>query len=99
MRLRPWVPPAISPQAYRPSSVVWAFVVDHEAAVLVVEDGVGEELLGERIDAGAAIAPQHVRQRDVRVGLRDARRVEEDGRAAVLGVDAAARLDLVEDRL
>ena len=25
MRLRPWVPPAISPQAYRPSSVVSAF--------------------------------------------------------------------------
>src|SRR6185295_5249993 len=41
--------------------------VDHEAAVLVVEDGVGEDALFERIDAGAAVAPQHVRQRDLRV--------------------------------
>ena len=53
----------------------------------------------ERVDAGAAVAPQHVRQRDVGVGLGDPGRVEVDGGAAVLGLDAAARRDLVEDRL
>ena len=35
--------------------------VDHEAAVLVVEDGVGEDRLGERVDPGGAVAAQHVR--------------------------------------
>ena len=47
----------------------------------------------------AAVAPQHVRERDVGVGLGDPRRVEVDRRAAVLRLDAAARRDLVEDRL
>ena len=53
----------------------------------------------ERIDARAAVAAQHVRQRDLGVGLRDARRVEVDRRAAVGRLDAVALLDLVEDRL
>src|SRR5438445_9163863 len=37
--------------------------VDHEAAVLVVEDGVGEDLLRERVDSRGAVAAQHVRKR------------------------------------
>ena len=73
--------------------------VDHETAVLVVEDGVGEDLLGERVDAAGAVAAQHVRERHVGVGLGDARRVEVDRRAAVGRLDAAARRDLVDDRL
>ena len=99
MRFRPCVPPAISPQAKSPSSVVSASRVDHEAAVLVVEDGVGEEPLGQRVDACAAVAAQHVRQRHLGVGLGDPRRVEEDGRAAVGRLDALALGDLVDDRL
>ena len=80
----------------RPSS---AIRVDRESAVLVVEDGVCEDLLRERIDAGAAVAAQHVWQRDLRIGLRDPRRVEVDRGPAVLGLDALALRDLVEDRL
>src|SRR5581483_10683108 len=38
--------------------------VDHEAAVLVVEDGIREDLLLERVDARAAVAAEHVRQRE-----------------------------------
>ena len=53
----------------------------------------------QRIDARAAVAPQHVRERDLCVGLRDPRRIEVDGRAAILGLDALALRDLVEDRL
>ena len=99
MRFRPCVPPAISPHAKTPSRVVSAPRVDHEAAVLVVEDGVGEDRLAERVDAAAAVAAEHVRQRDLRVGGRDTRRVEPDGGPAVLGQRPAAGLDLVEDRL
>ena len=61
MRLRPCVPPAISPQANSPSSVVSASRSIDEPAVLVVEDGVGEDLLGQRVDPAAAVAAQHVR--------------------------------------
>src|SRR4051795_2543489 len=35
--------------------------VDHEAAVLVVQHGVRQNLLGQRIDPRSAIAPEHVR--------------------------------------
>ena len=73
--------------------------VDRQAAVLVVEHGVGQDRLLERVDPGAAVAPQHVRERDLGVLGRDPRRVEVDGGAAVLGLDALALLDLVEDRL
>ena len=72
---------------------------DRQAAVLVVEHGVGQDRLLERVDAGAAVAAEHVRQRDLGVVGRDPRRVEVDGGAAVLGLDALAVLDLVEDRL
>ena len=48
---------------------------------------------------GRAVAAQHVRQRDVGVGLGDPRRVEVDRRPAVGRLDAAARRDLVDDRL
>ena len=99
IRLRPCVPPAISPQAKSPFERRLGVGVDHEAAVLVVEDRVGEDRLRERVDPGAAVAPQHVRQRDLGVVLRDPRGVEVDGGAAVLGLDALALLDLVEDRL
>ena len=51
MRLRPWVPPAISPQAYSALERGLGVLVDHETAVLVVEHRVGEERLGERVDA------------------------------------------------
>ena len=37
----------------------------------------------QRVDARAAVAAQHVRQRDLGVGLRDPRRVEVDRRPAV----------------
>ena len=47
----------------------------------------------------AAVAAEHVRQRDLGVGLGDPRRVEPDGGAAVRRLDALALLDLVEDRL
>src|SRR3954454_5837675 len=41
----------------------------HETPVLVVEDRVGEEPLGQRLDPGRAVAAEHVRQRDLRVAL------------------------------
>ena len=55
-------------------------------------------LLGERVDARGAVAAQHVRQRDLRVVLGDARRVEVDGGPAVGRLDAASGGDLVDDR-
>src|SRR4029077_10277018 len=73
--------------------------VDHETAVLVVEDRVRIDLFPERVDPGAAIAAKHVGQRDVRVALRDAGRVEVPGRPTVGRRDAVSFLDLVEDRL
>ena len=99
MRLRPCVPPAISPQAYTPSSVVSRVLVDHEAAVLVVQHRVGHDRLAQRVDAGAAVAAEHVRQRDLGVRLGDPGRVEPDRGAAVLRLDALALRHLVEDRL
>src|SRR5579859_1755228 len=74
-------------------------LVDDEAAVLVVEDGVREDLLGERVDAARAVAAQHVRERELRVVRADARRVEVDGGPSVGRLDALALLHLVEDRL
>src|SRR5438067_10591266 len=65
-------------------------LVDDEAAVLVVEDGVREDLLGERIDAARAVAAQHVGKRELRVVLADARRVEVDGGPSVGRLDASA---------
>ena len=56
-------------------------------------------LLGERVDARGPVAAQHVRQRDLGVGLRDPRRVEVDRRPAVGRLDAAPCCDLVDDRL
>ena len=47
----------------------------------------------------AAVAAKHVRQRDLGVRLRDPGRVEVDGGAAVLRLDALALVHLVEDRL
>src|SRR5581483_8193016 len=44
--------------------------VDHEPAVLVVEHGVREDLLRERVDARSAVAAEHVRKRHLGVGLR-----------------------------
>src|SRR5690349_2387978 len=73
-------------------------VVD-EPAVLVVEVGVGEDLLAQRIDAARAIAGKHVRERELGIVLRDPRGVEPDRRAAVGGLDSSALLDLAEDRL
>src|SRR3954447_2586470 len=73
--------------------------VDHEAAVLVVQDRVGEDLLGQRVDSRRAIAAQHVRERDLRVVRCDARRVEVDRRTPVGRLDALALRDLVDDRL
>ena len=99
MRLRPCVPPAISPQAIEALERGLGVLVDHETAVLVVQHRVREERLGQRVDARAAVAAQHVRQRDLGVGLGDAGRVEPHRRPSVLGLDAASRLDLVEDRL
>ena len=51
------------------------------------------------VDSGRPVAPQHVRQRHLRVGLRNAGRVEQHRRAPVGRLDAVALLDLVEDRL
>src|SRR3569833_2832063 len=73
--------------------------VDHETAVLIVEHGVREDLLGQRIDSRAAIAAKHVRKRDLRVGRIDARRVEPHGGTTVGRLDALALRDLVDDRL
>ena len=73
--------------------------VDDEAAVLVVEDGVREDLLRERVDAARAVTAKHVRQAELGVVLGDARRVEVDGGAAVGRLDALALRDLVDDRL
>ena len=53
----------------------------------------------ERIDSRSAVAAQHVRKRELRVVLRDAGRVEIHGGPPVLGLDALALRDLVDDRL
>ncbi len=53
----------------------------------------------ERVDAGSAIAAEHVRQRDLCVLRGDPRRIEPDRRAAVRGQDALPLVDLVDDRL
>ena len=74
-------------------------LVDHEPAVLVVEDGVRVDLLGQRVDPATAVAPEHVRKRDLGVLLGDPRRVEPDRRATVRRRDTHAPLDLVHDRL
>jgi hypothetical protein len=74
-------------------------LVDDEAAVLVVEHGVREYPLAQRIDPARPVAPQHVRQRDIRVGLGNPCRVEVDRRTAVGRLDAVALLHLVDDRL
>ena len=76
-----------------------AVLVDHEPAVLVVEHGIGEDRLRQRVDPGRPVAAEHVGKRHVGVRLGDPGRVEPDGRAAVRALDAAALLDLVEDRL
>ena len=47
----------------------------------------------------AAVPAQHVRERDLGVGLGDAGRVEPHRRPPVVRLDAPSRLDLVEDRL
>src|SRR3954451_20675973 len=73
--------------------------VDHEPAVLVVQDRVSENLLGQRVDSRRAVAAQHVRERDLGVARRDARRVEVHRWAPVGGIDALALPDLVDDRL
>jgi hypothetical protein len=73
--------------------------VDDEAAVLVVEDGVGEDLLRKRVDSRGAIPAQHVGERELGIVLRDARRIEVDGGSSVGSVDALALRDLVDDRL
>ena len=99
MRFLPWVPPAISPQAKTPSERRLRVLVDHEPTVLVVEDGVGVDRLRERVDPGSAVAPQHVGERDLRVGGGDAGRVEPDCGPAVVGVSRPCRLlDLSDDR-
>src|SRR6266511_54633 len=74
-----------------------AVLVDHEAAVLVVEHRIGEDRLAQGVDATGAIAAQHVREGDLGVGLRNAGRVEIDRRAAVLRRHASSLLDLLED--
>ena len=99
MRFRPCVPPAISPHAKTPSRVVSARVSMTRPAVLVVEHGVGEDRLGERVDATAPVAAQHVGKRDLGVLRCDPGRIEPHRRPAVLGEDAPPGLDLVEDRL
>ncbi len=76
-----------------------ALGVDHEAAVLVVEDRVGQDRLRQGVDSGRPVAPQHVRQRHLRVGLRNAGGVEQHRRAPVGRLHAVALFDLVEDRL
>src|SRR5689334_23291457 len=53
-------------------------LVDDEAAVLVVEDGIGQDRLGEGVDAAGTVPAQHVRKGHVRVVLGDAGRVEVD---------------------
>ena len=98
MRFLPWVPPAISPQAKTPSSVVSRVLVDHEPTVLVVEDGVRVDRLGERVDPAAAVPAQHVRKRDLRV-LGAMRVVSSYTAGRPSGVShALALLDLVDDR-
>ena len=57
--------------------------VDHEATVLVVENRVDEDLLGERVDARCAVAAQHVREAHLGVLRLDARRVEQHGGAVL----------------
>ena len=74
-------------------------LVDNEPAILVVEYGIGVDLLRERVDARSAIAAKHVRERDLRVLLRDSRRIEPDRRAAVRGHDTLSLVDLVDDGL
>ena len=62
-------------------------------------DGTGEDGLGERVDSRRTVAAQHVRQRDLRVSFRNPGGVEVDRGAPVGRLDAAASLDLLEDRL
>ncbi len=73
--------------------------VDHDPAVLVVQHGVGVDRLGERVDAGRAVAPQHVRQRDLGVRRIDRPAVEQHRAAPVGRRDAAALVALAHDRL
>jgi hypothetical protein len=64
-----------------------------------VEHRVREDPFPERVDPAGPVAAEHVRKGDLRVGLRDPRRVEVDGRPPILGLDALPFFDLVEDRL
>src|SRR4051794_4188552 len=73
--------------------------VDHEAAVLVVEDGIREEALLERIDPSRTVPAQHVRQGHLGVAFRYPGGVEVDRGPTVRRLDALALLDLIEDRL
>ena len=100
IRLRPWVPPAISPQAKSPCERRLAVLVDHEAAVLVVQDGVGEDRLAQRVDArphgsGAACTGARSRRR-----ARDRAVVSSSTAGRPSGVSTPRPVvDLVEDRL
>ena len=73
--------------------------VDHEAAVLVVEDGIREQSFAQWVDPTSTVPAQHVGQRHVRVGLGDPRRVEIHRRSSVRRLDTLALLDLLDDRL
>ena len=73
--------------------------VDHEAAVLVVEDGIREQSFTQRVDPARTVPAQHVREGDVRVAFRYPGGVEVDSRPAVWRLDAFAFLDLLDDRL
>src|SRR5437764_14105546 len=73
--------------------------VDDEPAVLVVEDGVGEDRLAQRVDPARTVPAKHVRQGDVRVAFRYPRGVEVDGGSPVCRLHALAGRDLVDDRL
>ena len=100
IRLRPCVPPAISPHAKRPSSVVSRVRVDDEPTVLVVEDRVGEDRLraaGRCPRRGSGAACTGARSRRRAGAMRVVSR-QTAGRPSGV-VDALALLDLVEDRL
>src|SRR5262249_12878351 len=74
-------------------------LVDHKPTVLIVEDGVSVDRLRERVDTSSAVAAEHVRERDLGILGRDARRIEPDSWATVFRRYPATGLDLVEDRL